>query len=1136
MDRICAQATAHAGTIECVALTADALNLGLDYVLPESVDMARPAGDGPAEKSPTRRNRCQVGDYTRLMAVACPSCGTDNSEGAKFCSECAAPLAPAAAARETRRTVTILFADVSGSTSLGEQLDPESLRALMGRYFAEMRSIIERHGGTVEKFIGDAVMAVFGIPILHEDDALRAVRAAADIGARLAELNAELGAERGIAIRFRTGVNTGEVVAGDPASGQTLVTGDAVNTAARLEQAAIAGEVVIGPLTYQLVRDAVEVERLEPLDLKGKAQPVHAYRLLSVTPGAAGHTRRLDAPLIGRQAELVRLEHAFAEALAERRCGLVTLLGAAGVGKSRLLAEFSGSLVGRARLLTGRCLPYGEGITYWPIAEVVRAAAGIDDDDDRKAASAKLRALAADAPEATVVAERVAQAIGLAGGSAPGEEIFWAVRKLLEALARRHPLVIEFDDIQWADEAFLDLLEHVLTLAHDAPLLLVCPARPELLERRPGWGSGWPQATTLRLEPLDGESAGQLIEQLPGGSALPVALRTRIVEAAEGNPLFVEEMLGMLVDEGHLTEMDGAWRASSELAEIPVPPTISALLAARLDQLAPGERGLAERASVVGQSFEQAALVELLPAGGGAGLSRDLLALVRKELIRPDRAILSPGDAYRFRHLLIRDAAYEALPKAERADLHARFGDWLERVSGDRAEEFEEIIGYHLEQAHRYRTELGLLDPPTAALAERAAARLAAAGGRAVNTSGSDAAIGLLERALTLRPEPSAGRAETLITLGRATSGAGRLAEAKVHLEEALSWAALAADPTVEAMATVQLTSVIWMIRADYTLLEHGPALARAAAVLENARRHWDASRAYRLLAGKHRDVGRHEEAIRFIDLSIAQARLSQDRHLLAQALSPRAWQLTVGPLPAAAVIKAIEPLLREVEASAVARSDVLFVLAEQYGLTGRYDEARAAAVLSRSLELEVGHSLGAAATSQVSAPVERLAGNLDTAEAELRADYAILEQAGEKNYRSTTAGLLAHVLCDRGALADALALTQEAERISAEDDNLSQILWRSARARALAKLDPTAALALAGDAVGRAAGAEIPVVHHGNALLSLAEVHEAASRTVEALDAVKRAIDVFEAKGATAYVELAERRREALQERLPAS
>jgi class 3 adenylate cyclase/tetratricopeptide (TPR) repeat protein len=1063
------------------------------------------------------------------MAVTCPSCGSQNPESSKFCAECATPLAGVTRPAESRRTVTILFADVSGSTSLGEQLDPESLRALMGRYFSVMQAIIERHGGTVEKFIGDAVMAVFGIPTLHEDDALRAVRAAAEIGERLAILNAELGASRGIAIRFRTGVNTGEVVAGDPDSGQTLVTGDAVNTAARLEQAAAVGEIVIGDLTYLLVRDAVKVEPLAPLSLKGKAAPMTAYRLLGVTPGAAGHARRLDAPLIGRTNELAALEASFAATVTGRSCRLVTVLGAAGVGKSRLLAEFAASLTGRARILTGRCLPYGEGITYWPIAEVVRAAAGIDEADDREAALAKLQALAAVAPEATVVAERVAQAIGLAGGSAPAEEIGWAVRKLFEALARATPLVIEFDDIQWADEAFLDLLEHVLTLAHEAPLLLVCPARPELLERRPGWGSGWPKADLLRLEPLAAEGAAQLITQLPGGANMPEVLRDRILSAAEGNPLFVEEMLAMLVDEGQLTDVGGTWQASPRLAKVRIPPTISALLAARLDQLAPTERALAERASVVGQLFEHAALVELGPPGASGSLSRDLLSLVRKELIRPDRSLLSAGDAYRFRHLLIRDAAYEALPKAERAELHARFGDWLERISGDRAEEYEEIIGYHLEQAQRYRTELGLLDETTAALADRAATRLAAAGRRAFDTSGTAAAIALLERALALQPEPSAERAETLIRLGEASDTAGRRVEARSYTREAQTWADSAGEPITQAMAVVARTSIL---KAFDPQDDEGAAVVNAAATLADAGHHREAARAHRLLAGLYMDLGQYREALAFADSAVEQATLSRDHQLLARALASRAGLWTMGPMRASSAIDAHEALSHEVQASRGAQCDLAFNLAMLYGMTGRFEEARVAAALSRAIAIELGKPLVAALTSLASGPMERLAGNLEGAEAELRADFETLTQAGEGGWRATTAGYLAHVLCDRGSLDEASAVCDEAERISAEDDFASQVLWRSARARALAHHDPDAALALAKDALARVAATDVPI-EHGNALLSLADVHEAASRWGQALEAIEHAIAVFTAKGATAYVKMAERRRKSIDARL---
>jgi len=402
--------------------------------------------------------------------AACPTCGAENPPEARFCSTCATRLTPAAVGRETRKTVTVLFADVAGSTALGERLDPESLRGLMSRYFGDMKAIIEGHGGNVEKFIGDAVMAVFGIPILHEDDALRAVRAATDIRDRLAALNAELGASRGLAITFRTGLYTGEVVAGDPATGQTLVTGDTVNTAARLEQAAPPGEILIGAPTYHLVRDAVEVEAVEPIVAKGKAEPVPAYRLIAVRAGLAGHARRLDTPLVGREAELAHLRSAYERAVAKRSPELVTVLGPAGVGKSRLVAEFLASTAAQATILKGRCLPYGDGITYWPLREIVHAAAGITDADGAAEAMIKLREILDDAPDADLIARRVGIAIGLESEAAPQEELFWAIRKLLEHLARQRPLVTVWEDIHWAEPTLLDLLEYIIDLGTDARL------------------------------------------------------------------------------------------------------------------------------------------------------------------------------------------------------------------------------------------------------------------------------------------------------------------------------------------------------------------------------------------------------------------------------------------------------------------------------------------------------------------------------------------------------------------------------------------------------------------------------------------------------------------------------------------
>jgi class 3 adenylate cyclase len=526
------------------------------------------------------------------MAQSCPDCGAGVAADARFCAACGARLPePAAPAREVRKVVTVLFADVTGSTALGERLDPEALRGLMNRYFARIRAVIEAHGGTVEKFIGDAVMAVFGIPQVHEDDALRAVRAAWDIREALAALNAELETERGMTIRFRTGVNTGEVVAGEPGSGSTLVTGDTVNTAARLEQAAPPGEILLGRLTHSLVRDAVDAEPVDAVDAKGKAEPVEAFRLTGVHAGAEGRARHLDAPLVGRERELDRLASAYRSAVADQACTLFTLLGSAGVGKSRLTAEFLASVAGEARILRGRCLSYGEGVTYWPVGEIVRSAADITDADDAAAALEKVRLLLGDAREADTIAGRVGAGIGLTAEAAPKEDVAWAVRRLLERLASDRPLVVVVEDIHWAEPTLLELIEHVADWSRGAAILLLCTARPELLDDRPDWGGGKLNATTLLLEPLGGDATARLIEALPGGAALPATVVDRVMTAAEGNPLYVEELLGMLVDDGLLrADPAGDWHAGAGLEAVHIPPSITLLLAARLERLAPAER------------------------------------------------------------------------------------------------------------------------------------------------------------------------------------------------------------------------------------------------------------------------------------------------------------------------------------------------------------------------------------------------------------------------------------------------------------------------------------------------------------------------------------------------------------------
>ena len=401
-----------------------------------------------------------------------------------------------------RKTVTVLFCDVTGSTALGERQDPERLRRVMTRYFEVAQEILERHQGKVEKFIGDAVMAVFGVPVLHEDDALRALRAASDLKAALRDLNVDLERTHGVRIEVRTGVNSGEVIAGDPTRDNSFVSGDVVVVAERLQRSAAPGEILIGEETYRLARDAINAEPLEPLTVKGKRDRVMAYRLLEVVPGAPALARRFDSPMVGRTRELALLESAFSRACREESCHLFTVLGPAGVGKSRLVAEALAAIGDRGRVLSGSCLPYGEGITFWPVLEIVKQLTEIDDGDSPAEARAKIEAVLAGEPDAELVAARVAQLIGLAETGVAVEEGFWGVRHLFEAIAREHPLVIVFDDLNWAEPTLLDLVEHIADWSRDASILLVAMARPDLLDARPAWGGGKHNATAIFLEPL----------------------------------------------------------------------------------------------------------------------------------------------------------------------------------------------------------------------------------------------------------------------------------------------------------------------------------------------------------------------------------------------------------------------------------------------------------------------------------------------------------------------------------------------------------------------------------------------------------------------------------------------------------
>jgi class 3 adenylate cyclase len=596
------------------------------------------------------------------------------------------PLSLAPIAGERRKIVTVVFADVVGSTALGERVDPETLRWAMQRWFGRMAEAIERHGGTVENYIGDAVMAVFGIPVAHEDDALRAVRAAADMREEVAVLRGELRRERGVELAVRIGVNTGEAVTGVAAAGRFFTSGDIVNVGARLEQAASPGDILLGRDTFRLVRHAVDAEPVPPLMVKGKQAALEAFRLLSVAPDARGRAQRRRAPMVGRDRERRLLLDAFDRALAERSCQLFTVLGDAGVGKSRLVAEVIDSLHGAATVAVGRCLPYGDGRTWWPLIEALGTTGLLD-------------GVATDEP----AAPRAAELLKPTGEPVAPEEAFWAMRRSLEAIARARPLVLVIDDLQWGEPAFMDFLEHVADWARDAPLLLLVMARPEVRDGRPGWGNGRPNATSVLLQALADAEAADLLRRLLGTARLGTGTAARILDVAEGNPLFVVEVVEMLIDDDVLHVGDG--RAPVELTAIAVPPTIQALLAARLDRLGARERAVIEAASIEGTEFVPESVAALLN-DVGESIAIQLRTLVRKDLIRPAG---NGNGRFRFDHQLIRDAAYDGMSKELRADLHERLADWLQA----HAAVADELLGYHLERAVLLRRELGETEATT---------------------------------------------------------------------------------------------------------------------------------------------------------------------------------------------------------------------------------------------------------------------------------------------------------------------------------------------------------------------------------------------------------------------------------------
>jgi len=966
-----------------------------------------------------------------------------------------------------RKTVTIVHVDLN---SAGVEVpDPEAFSRRLARPLEQVLDVVGRHEGAVTAHLGDAVTATFGLPSLHEDDALRAVRAAVDLLEELAERDE---------LQPRIGIATGEIVF----SGPSKAVGAVAGTAARLASSAQPSEIVLDDATRRLVANAVDVEPL--------ANVLH-FRLQALLPGAPPFARRLEAPLIGRQAELAELVAAFDRAVTELTPTLLVLAGPPGIGKSRLAGELLREVADRATALVGRCLSYGQGITLWPLREMVGEAAG----EETREALAKLLRTERDGP---VVAERIAAALGLADIERPAEETLWAFLRLFEALARSRPHVLVVEDAHWAEPALLDLLEYVARQAIDVPLLILCLSRPELFEARPAWATG-----AIELAPLTSEDTEALIDNLPGGWSLSRHVRSRAVALAEGNPLFAEQFVALLAADG--------------VEVLPsIAPTIHAILAARLDRLGPGERAVAERAAVVGREFTVEAVAELLPTAAAPSAWRHLDALTHKMLVQPDRAVLPGQKGFRFQHALIHDAAYRRLPKTLRAELHERFAGWLEDRAGPRAVEFEEIVGYHLEQAYRYRAELGAVDEHAETLASRAGKRLGAAGQRALARWDVSAAVSLLERAAELLENEDAERLPLLVDLGEALAWALQLPRADAVLEEALRHARATGDERLEAHALLTLHDVrgrmhAWSAnplldeasvqRAIRTFEQHGDERGLANAWFKAADLRFDGFRDSDGVAAMRRALEHAERAsdtqfqalIRIVfalRLDDTSAHLSEVRTVQEDNL---AWAQATG--------------------SQRVRAASLALAARLAAREGRFEEARSLIEEARTLFGALGVEAAVTAVAGWTGEIAELADDLDTAERAYREGLERATRAGDRWRLPGFAHNLGRVLDARGAQdeAEVLLIVPSDEAAPTTRD---QVFWRSARARELARRGQIEeAVMLAREAVVRAEPSD-NLRLRCEGLEDLVHILLAAERQGEAIPAVEELLRLRERKG----------------------
>jgi DNA-binding SARP family transcriptional activator len=1016
------------------------------------------------------------------LAVPTPASAehTEGGEEKPPADGAAAPPGPEPPAPAARRLVSIVFADLVGSTGLAERLDPESMHGLLDRFTDVCSEAIERHGGAVEGFIGDAVVGVFGLTELHEDDAMRALRGAVELRDAGAALSAEFERERGVEIQMKVGVESGEVFLGAGARRPHFAAGDAFNVASRLQGLADRGEILLGERIHALVHDAVRAEELEPLALRGRTAKVKAWRLLEVMDDRVP-LRSPRTAFVGRQDELDALRAAFARTRASRGCQAVTIAGPAGIGKSRLARELVDDLAEEATVVVGRCPAYGEGVTYRPLAEIVGQLGG----DDPRARVIELL----DGDEQ--IARLVLGAIGLADGAAQPEETFWAVRTLLERVARERPLVLIVDDAHWAEPTLLDLLDYIVALSSAHPILILCLARPELLDARPAWVSPGSNRALVTLGALSEEEAQQLVENAPAGSVRSETA-TRIVETAEGNPFFLEQLVAMGPATG------GA----------PLPSSIQAVLAARIDRLERGERAVLEHASVQGRTFYAGAVAGALAEGEPSGVATHLVSLVQKQLIRSERSELPDEDAFRFAHVLIREAAYHGLPKQRRADLHEYVARWLQERPG--AE--DETLGHHFGEAYRCRAELGPVGEHERSLASAAADRLSAAAEAALLRGDPPAGARLLEQTAALLEFDPAASGELLPALGEALYEAGRMSDAARVLEKAIEQA-----PEPRLRARAQVERELLRLEADTSV---GTEQARsvmetAAPIFETESDEYGGCRVQMLrgqLAWNAGQVAAADDAWRE---AAECARRARSRRDLFEVVGWRALAAALGPTPVDEAIHRCEELQELVRPSPIATASTLNPLALLHAMKGELDIAER--LLEQASELLNELRGVGSGVSHLEVWVRLLVGQPELAEPRLRSDVETLSSMSAGGALATTTALLAQVVYAQGRTGEAGELCQMTRHRAAAEDAMTQVIWRGVLAKVLARDGRCAeAEAFAREAVALADQTDL-LWHRGDAMLDLAEVLRTCEHPEESDQVSQTGLELYELKGIAA-------------------